>query len=54
MKLKFIGRGGAFAPMSIGQSNMIFEHQGKRMLLDCGTTEPYILRVEKGQEFDIC
>jgi len=57
MKLKFIGRGGAFAPMSIGQSNMFFEHNDKRMLLDCGTTAPYILRDELGinplaSEFD--
>jgi len=43
MKLTFIGRGGAFAPISIGQSNMLFEENGKKMLLDCGMTAPYIL-----------
>jgi len=48
MKLTFIGRGGAFAPMSIGQSNMLFEENGKYMLLDCGMTAPYILTEEMG------
>ena len=48
MELTFIGRGGAFAPMNIGQSNMFFEKNGKRLMLDCGTTAPYILRDEMG------
>jgi ribonuclease BN (tRNA processing enzyme) len=44
MKLKFIGRGGAFAPIEIGQSNMVFiSDNGKILLLDCGTTAPYKL-----------
>lgn len=48
MKLKFIGVGGAFAPISIGNSNMLLSHNGKNMLIDCGTTAPYILRDEWG------
>jgi ribonuclease BN (tRNA processing enzyme) len=52
MTLKFIGRGGAFAPISIGNSNMLFiSDSGKRMLFDCGTTTPYIYRDEMGLDF---
>ena len=47
MKLKFIGVGGAFAPMSIGQSNMLLiSDTGAKMLIDCGMTAPYILTEE--------
>lgn len=33
MKLKFIGVGGAFAPLSKGQSNMYFESKNNKRLL---------------------
>ncbi len=46
MKLKFIGVGGAFAPISIGNSNILLSHNGKNMLIDCGVTAPFILRDE--------
>lgn len=47
MTLQFLGRGGAFAPISIGNSNLLLtSSKGKRMLVDCGSTAPYILRDE--------
>ena len=46
--MKFIGVGGAFAPLSMGQSNMLLTHNGKNMLIDCGGSCPYILRDEMG------
>lgn len=56
MKLRFIGVGGAFAPISKGQSNMYLESDsGKRLLIDCGATVPYIVRDEWGmshQDFE--
>jgi ribonuclease BN (tRNA processing enzyme) len=56
MKLKFIGVGGAFAPLSKGQSNMYFESKNnKRLLLDAGSCLPYIVRDEWGmshQDFE--
>ena len=48
MKMKFIGVGGAFAPISVGNSNMLLSHNGKNMLIDCGVTAPFILRDEWG------
>lgn len=52
MKLKFLGRGGAFAPMSIGNSNMMFtSDNGRRMLFDFGGTAPYIYRDEWSFDF---
>lgn len=48
MKIKFIGVGGAFAPITVGNSNMLLSHNGKNMLVDCGVTAPYILRDELG------
>lgn len=52
MKLQFIGRGGAFAPISIGNSNMILtSDSGKMMLIDFGTTAPYIMRDEMNIDF---
>jgi ribonuclease BN (tRNA processing enzyme) len=52
MKLTFIGRGGAFAPISIGNSNMILESDsGKKMLIDFGITAPFIFRDEMGGNF---
>ena len=44
MKLTFIGRGGALmSPLSIGHSNMLFEEDGKKMLLDAGASAQFIL-----------
>lgn len=51
MKITAIGISGAFAPISLGNSNFLFEEDGKFMLFDCGTTAVYILRDEWG--FDI-
>lgn len=52
MKLKFLGVGGAFAPISKGNSNMMFTaDNGERMMLDFGTTAPYIYRDELGLNF---
>lgn len=49
MKIKFLGVGGAFSPISKGNSNMIFtSDSGKKLLLDFGTTAPYIMRDEWG------
>lgn len=54
MKIKFIGVGGAFAPISVGNSDMLLTaDNGNRMLIDCGTSAPYILRDEMGiQHYD--
>lgn len=52
MKLQFIGVGGAFAPISKGNSNMMFtSDSGKKMILDCGTTFAYIYRDEMKLDF---
>jgi len=52
MKLTFLGRGGAFAPMSIGNSSMMFTSEnGKRMMFDFGATAPYVYRDEMGLDF---
>jgi glyoxylase-like metal-dependent hydrolase (beta-lactamase superfamily II) len=47
MQLKFIGVGGLFAPISIGNSNMMLtSDSGKIMMIDFGLTAPYIIRDE--------
>jgi ribonuclease BN (tRNA processing enzyme) len=52
MKIKFLGRGGAFAPMSVGNSNMmITADSGKRLMFDFGSTAPYIYRDEWKLDF---
>lgn len=52
MKIKFIGCGGAFAPLSIGNSNMmITSDSGKIMIFDMGQTFPYIFRDEWNLDF---
>lgn len=52
MKITFIGRGGAFAPLSIGNSNMMFtSDNGRRLMVDFGSTAPYIYRDEMGMDF---
>ncbi len=51
MKIKFLGVGGAFAPISKGNSNMMFiSDGGKKLLLDFGTTAPYIFRDEMKED----
>jgi len=43
MKLKFLGVGSAFAPISMGHSNMILtSDSGKILAIDFGMTAPYI------------
>lgn len=52
MKLKFLGVGGAFAPIAKGNSNMMLTaDNGKRMLIDFGATAPYIYRDEFKLDF---
>lgn len=52
MKLTFLGRGGAFAPIELGNSNMMFtSDSGKRLMFDFGTTAPYIYRDEMKMDF---
>jgi len=52
MKLQFLGSGGAFSPISIGNSNLLLTSEsGKRLLVDFGTTAPYVLRDEMGIPF---
>lgn len=52
MKLKFLGVGGAFAPISKGNSNMMLTaDNGERLIVDFGCTAPYIYRDELGLNF---
>ena len=51
MKIIAIGRGGAWAPMSIGNSNFLFEEDGKFMMFDFGLTAFHTLRDE--MKFDL-
>lgn len=46
MKIKFLGVGGAFAPITKGNSNMLLTENNKNFLVDCGTTAQYIIRDE--------
>lgn len=48
MKITVLGSGGAFATMQQGNSAFLVEHQDRRILIDCGTTVPYVLRDEMG------
>jgi hypothetical protein len=48
MKITVIGAGGAFAGMERGNSAFLVEEKDSRILIDCGTTTPYILRDEMG------
>lgn len=44
MKLKFLGNGGAFAPLSMGQSNAVLEIDDENyLLIDCGTDCRHLL-----------
>lgn len=52
MQITFLGVGGAFAPLSRGNSNMmITSDSGKIMMVDFGTTAPYIYRDEMKRDF---
>lgn len=52
MKIKFLGVGGAFAPISKGNSTMMFTSDGGKILMfDFGTTSPYVYRDEWGFDF---
>jgi ribonuclease BN (tRNA processing enzyme) len=52
MKLIVIGSGGAFAPISRGNSNFLFiSDSGKHLVFDMGQTFPYIYRDEWGFDF---
>jgi ribonuclease BN (tRNA processing enzyme) len=44
--IKFLGVGGAFAPISKGNSNMLVTSRGKHMLIDCGGSVQYTLKDE--------
>jgi ribonuclease BN (tRNA processing enzyme) len=44
--IKFLGVGGAFAPISKGNSNMLITSNGKHMLIDCGGSVQYTLKDE--------
>lgn len=46
--IKFLGVGGAFAPISKGNSNMLITSNGKHMLIDCGGSVQYTLKDEFG------
>jgi ribonuclease BN (tRNA processing enzyme) len=47
MTLQFLGAGGAFAPLSVGNSNLLLTSgNDRKLLIDFGTTGPYILRDE--------
>jgi ribonuclease BN (tRNA processing enzyme) len=42
--IKFLGVGGAFAPLSKGHSNMLVTSNGKHMLIDCGGSVQFSLK----------
>ncbi len=48
MKVRVVGGGGAFATMEQGNSAFLIDIPGHRVLIDCGTTVPYVLRDEWG------
>lgn len=52
MKIKFLGRGGMFAPIEIGNSNMMLTSDtGKRLIFDFGRTSNYVYRDEWKMDF---
>lgn len=51
MRITSLGHGNAFSGMKDGNSSFLIEHNGKKMLFDCGTLTPYILRDEMGINF---
>jgi ribonuclease BN (tRNA processing enzyme) len=48
MKVTVLGSGGAFAPVAQGNSAFLVEIGHRKILIDCGTTVPYVLRDEMG------
>lgn len=48
VKITVLGAGGAFADMTRGNSSFLIDIPGRRILVDCGTTVPYVLRDEMG------
>lgn len=46
--IQFLGVGGAFAPISKGNSNMLIKSNGQYMLIDCGGSVQYTLKDEFG------
>jgi ribonuclease BN (tRNA processing enzyme) len=46
--IKFLGCGGAFAPITQGNSSMLIQSNGKYMLLDCGGSVQFTLQSEFG------
>lgn len=48
MKVTVLGSGGAFATMTQGNSSFLVDHADRRILIDCGSTVPFILRDEMG------
>ena len=57
MKITALGHGGAFAGMDKGNASFLFEYENaqipgssRKMLFDCGTLTPYILRDDMGMD----
>lgn len=48
MRLTCVGVGTCFSPISVGNSNFLLEENGEKLMIDFGTTAPYILRDEMG------
>lgn len=48
MRVTVLGAGGAFATMARGNTAFLIDHKDHRILVDCGTTVPYVLRDEMG------
>lgn len=48
MRITVLGAGGAFAPIVRGNASFLIEHGPRLILIDCGTTVPYVLRDEMG------
>lgn len=46
MRVTVLGAGGAFASIERGNSAFLVEYADRRILIDCGTTTPYVLRDE--------
>jgi ribonuclease BN (tRNA processing enzyme) len=51
MKITSLGHGGAFAGMDKGNTSFLLEEDGGKLLIDCGTLTPYILRDEMKIDF---
>lgn len=51
LKITSLGHGGAFAGINKGNTSFLIEIDDKKLLFDCGTLTPYILRDEMGINF---